>query len=321
MKKLEELRKIKHLISEDKKDDAIARLNAFIQKEELDEFEDSIISIKARYKQLERDRANGILDYDKLDRLFNNIRVNFLEIISTIARIIIENTKKPSKEESNNNESNDDDIAEDPISRTELIAEYARKYFNDNNFEVLREKSNYSSFSIPNRAISDLIWDLRDRLDKKRRSDRYRKLQRNQRVWLEKYVNNSYCKLIIKPSFYSTKKGLRQTMIRLRTLLSFIESNKDKIDIVSVDNLNKENILIVGNKFFTKSITPTKEGYWDTEFEFEKEKVEWMIKEFDNEFNEILNRKKIDVFESRKQVIQEIKDQISTLEKEELEDE
>ena len=165
--------------------------------------------------------------------------------------------------------------------RTFQLGEKSKLIFKNRGPQVVRQKANFSSFSIPNRPEGDRIWEYWI----KERS--YHKDLRYERYWLDKHLKGAYGKLILQPSAKTTHSSQypKYHLLRMLILKEFIECNKDQLDIVLIpDDIKIENNLtILGMAFYAEAKGRDSGGWEDTKFSFEE--VETKVKEFDREFN------------------------------------
>ncbi|NJO89277.1 MAG: hypothetical protein HC831_10200 [Chloroflexia bacterium] len=114
-------------------------------------------------------------------------------------------------------------------------------------------------------------------------------------------MKDSYCKLIVHP-YFKLDRGKQASISRIKTLIEFIDSNKDIVDIV-IDEDNsarKWNLLIVGNRFYCESHqADSSSGYINTNFEWDDEKVRQEINKFDERFNQLLESDGLDTYDAR----------------------
>ena len=199
--------------------------------------------------------------------------------------------------------------------RTEIIVQNLKILADSQNFGLVREKGNLSTFSLPNREVTNPSWDhIKYRNDKEKN---FVSLLRSQRYWIEKHTLHKSCKLIVHLEYGLQFKSIKHGLYRLKTLFEFLKTNRDKVDIVNIppawsekNNEEFENLLIVGDKdnlensFFAHSRSASSsEGIKDTYISPEPQEVAKKIEEFDTEFRRILDDRGLDIFEARNEVI------------------
>jgi hypothetical protein len=298
MKNKTQIDDIIEFVSQSKIPNAIELLRDYSSKHK-GAFQQEYVNISSRYYRIDSEYIKDIIRRE--DYLVEMNRIN--NAIMNVYNLIKESIRKQSPKSAN---------AETGIYRTELIGKYCEMVYHSNKPEIVRQLGAFSSFSIPNRDISDPIW--KQRKGKISRSKKYHSLQQAERIWLEKIVKTSYCKLIVFPNL-ELDRGKLATISRIKTLIEFIESNKDIVDIITVDTKKSDersNLLIVGNRFYCESHrADSSSGYKDTIFEWDEIKVGKEIIKFDLKFNKLLKSKKLDIFDAREQALIDLKKAIS----------
>jgi TIR domain len=172
-----------------------------------------------------------------------------------------------------------------PEKRTEFMAKYANGVIDRGNYGKVRQIGPFSSFSIPDTEVDDKMWKIRDNRDK-----HYHNLQREERISLEKHVEQRGCKLIIDPSLIFTGRPKEATINRLETLRQFLIKNRTNknIEIAICNSARERSLTIVGNWFSALSINPDPSGYKQTIFSWHAKEVLDELNKFDILFNEIL---------------------------------
>jgi len=170
--------------------------------------------------------------------------------------------------------------------------------FENKLFGIIRQKGGFSSFSIPNRRIEELIWKIRQGYLE--RDSEYHEFQREERIWLERIAKEGYCKLIVSPNLELVERGAAATASRIRTLIEFIDANKDIVDVISNDSVSKINLLIVGDGFKCETVEGDSIlGYKNTIFEWGADKIEKTQQDFDREFDDLLNQDGLDTYSAK----------------------
>lgn len=270
------------------------------------EIQKAILMTSSNYSNLRNSNISNLISYEEYVRGRQKITSAIIEIISDINNLA----------DSPNSLSRKTSIKKDPFSRTDRVAMAAKELFNENQLGIIRQKAPFSVFAIPNRLPSEPIWKKRDGGS---RSEEYKLRQYNERFWIGRHMEASYCKLIIKPDIIENIKktrGVNQAYYRLRILYDFIQSNIEKVDVVMVENLERPNILILGNWFYSSYDKHTGQTRNPTIFNWEKDMVENQVKIFDNEFEEILISKNKDVYEAKEEVLIYLKSKLEEIKRE-----
>ncbi len=271
------LKQIEKLILSAEFENAFELSRRLVDKYDNEAFKNELILIHSRYTQITKDAQLGILKYEEFLSHQNRIVQAFLNII-------VNKIRKEYK-----NELNKINLEEkDSLGRTLKIVKETKEVFQLYGGGIIRQRAFYSSFSIPNRATNEPIWNLWQK-------EHFTEL-RLERYWLEEHVKKHYCKLILKP--FSRREmnvaNSQYLILRLKALLNFLETYKDKIDIVIIPEHNsfkKRNILLVGKYFYAESNKHSTQGWKNTSFK--SEKIQKRINEFDDEFYQILSEMKL----------------------------
>lgn len=260
----------------------------------LDELRKDVTLLLGRYSNLQRENLQGVL-----------VRENFVIELSRLnssawdvhAKIENHLSKKDFLIEK---------YAEMGEKRTKLIGLYAKYVYQNFDRSIIRQLGGLSSFSIPNRDTEEIIW--RDRQGKLSRSKRYHELQLQERRWLENIVKNSYAKLIIGPNVELDQRGDKAKASRIKTLIEFIETYKDSVDIIVSDSVIDLNLLIVGEQFISESNEGNSfDGYKGTEFSWDAIRVAEKIRTFDKRFDELLVKDGLDVYSAKEKALASLK--------------
>jgi hypothetical protein len=204
--------------------------------------------------------------------------------------------------------------------RTLMMTDYANEITKLGYYGLVRQKGGLSSFHIPDKIITDPVWDKRH--GSKKKSLFHCKLQRNERLVLTKHAEKAGCRLIISDGKYieteygrsGRLKGLIARKVRLETLLAFLENMpSDKVQIVIKDDLSpRGNLTIVGNWFVAESISGSLlEGYQQTIFNRHSPSIRYKTELFDQEFKDLLKDQPPE--SSRETAIKRIKEVITDL--------
>jgi hypothetical protein len=183
--------------------------------------------------------------------------------------------------------------------RTLMMTDYASEIITKFGcYGCVRQKGGLSSFHIPDKIITDPVWEKRYASHKK--SPFHFKLQRNERLALTPHAENAGCRLIISDGEYIEREYGKSEKsaeviarkVRLETLLEFLKSMpSDKVEIVIKKNLNpRSSITIVGDWFVAESISGSiLEGYQQTVFNRHAPSIRHKTELFDREFDDLLN--------------------------------
>ncbi len=178
------------------------------------------------------------------------------------------------------------ELAED---RAMMMAGYAEKVSSLDMYGCVRQKGALSSFHIPDKVITDPVW--KERYAPFTRSDHHCRCQRNERLALEKHARENGCRLIIDPYMIKGKHSAAAQLVRIRSLIEFLESMPDdKVQIV-VSKDTKESLTIVGDWFMAESVSVTvTQGYRQTIFTRHAPSIQNRIDLFDHELQELLQK-------------------------------
>ena len=294
------------------------------ETDEFNEVKKDFYLLQARYNSLQTEKRRGTLSIDQF--LIEKSKIDN-ELLGATEDFRIKTERNPNqglstsiKESDVKDKEPEVKIIRDPKvatapKRTEIIVQNLKVLVNSQNYGLVREKSNFSTFSIPNRGVDNPIWDHIKFKDNEKKE--YTKLLSSQRGFLEKHSFNKSCKLIVHLEDGLRYKTVKHSFYRMKTLLEFLKTNRDRVDIVNVPRTwseeNKkefENLLIVGdydnleNCFYAYSISASQsEGIKDTYISPEPKEVANKIKDFDTEFRNILKYLDLDIYEARNEVI------------------
>ena len=147
------------------------------------------------------------------------------------------------------------ECAERHEERSMMMVEYAEEVLSLNNYGLIRQKGGLSSFHIPDKIISDPVWE--ERYGNYTKSPFQSDILRNERVALTKHAEKAGCKLIISDGKYIENEfsnlGRLRSLIarksRLESLKTFLESMpQEKVEIVIKEDLDSDqNVTIVGD--------------------------------------------------------------------------
>lgn len=210
------------------------------------------------------------------------------------------------------------ECAELPEDRAKLMSAYADDVFALGIRDVVRQKGALSSFHIPRETVGNPIWQRRYGMTT-RRSEEHCRLQRQERLSLERHAGTAGCKLIIKPDL-QYEYGPDARICRLESLVKFLEQMDDARCRVAIQEEMDErlSVTILGNWFSAESLAGERgHQYRQTVFTRHAPTVMEKLDVFDAEFGELLSAANVKPEESRRwaigvleQTIQEAKAEI-----------
>lgn len=289
---------IKKHLSDDNQKGVFENLSRLIAEIKDNEFEGDLILLQSMYNSFEKEKRVNIISSSEYIQGMNKIKFSLLAITNDIE-----------SKYSNEKELEINLFVETAKEMAISLGKKAKLIYEIKGGQVIRQKSINSTFSLPNRSLNDPIW-------KKWIKDYHFELQQ-ERFWIGKHLQDQYAKLIIMP-FKETDykiKNPEYAITRLRILKDFIESNKDRIDIVTITDkeIETKSLAIIGESFYAESKTRDKQNKNWTNISFSSKNVLKKIEMFDEEFYEILNKKRLDIFSSREKSIKDINKEIKRL--------
>jgi hypothetical protein len=182
-------------------------------------------------------------------------------------------------------------------------------------YGCVRQKGGLSSFHIPDNLISHPIWD--QRYGPLKRSKFHYRLQREERLALERHARVGGCRLIINPYLTYDEYGTSARISRLNSLLMFLETMpNDKVQVAINEKSLNESVTIVGDWFAAQAVSAEQgQGYQQTIFTRHAPSISKKIEEFDQEFKELLKEWNWKPESSREVAINKIKEIIADIEK------
>lgn len=191
--------------------------------------------------------------------------------------------------------------AEFQEDRTMMMVQYATAVRQLDRYGMVRQKGALSSFHIPDRPISDPIWELRyqekyddlhtcaPKHEKKRPRQFLYKWLLQERLLLQEHAFEEGCRLIIDPTIKLSMYSNEAMISRLDVLQKFIASfPKDKsLEIVLDSNMEKKyNLTIIGDWFVAEAVNAApKGGYIQTIFTRHAPTIQKYIDDFNREFD------------------------------------
>jgi hypothetical protein len=197
------------------------------------------------------------------------------------------------------------DLTED---RATLLKQYSNDILNMGYAGCVRQRGALSSFHIPDKIIRDRIWE--QRYGEIKKSEHHCRLQRDERLVMEKHAREKGCKLIINPTISYGIYGPSARAVRIQTLIEFLESMPNEKAKIAINTKiqDEENLIIVGDWFSAESVSGTiGRGYRQTIFTRHAPSMEIKIGLFEQEFKSLLEDNKWNEETSRVQAIQELK--------------
>jgi hypothetical protein len=196
------------------------------------------------------------------------------------------------------------ECAELPEDRAKMMSAYADDVFALGTRDVVRQKGALSSFHIPRETVGNPIW--RRRYGMTTRSEEHCRLQRQERLSLERHAQAAGCKLIIKPGLLYERYGPDARISRLESLLVFLEEMDDARCRVAIQEEMdaRLSVTILGNWFTAESLAGEGgRGYRQTVFTRHAPTVMEKLDTFDAEFDELLSAVNVKPEESRRWAI------------------
>jgi len=202
-------------------------------------------------------------------------------------------------------------------NRTEMLVNHANRVLELKAHGRVRQKAALSSFSIPDKDPKQPIWDARD--GDVQRSPYHRSLLRSERRALEIHAREAGCDLIIDPDFCLERNGLAATHARLRILMQFLESMPDEVEqapkgqapkvrVALSPQARSGNLTIIGDWFSAESVSPRPgEGHRQTVFNWHAPSVLRVLRQFDEEFSDLLSESGVKPENSRQYAIDRIR--------------
>jgi len=202
-------------------------------------------------------------------------------------------------------------------ARARLLAAYSNDVYDLDECGLVRQKGGLSSFHIPRHGISHPDWQKR--MGKLQRSAEHCRLQREERIALEKHARAEGCRLIVNPNLDYRECGKEARIVRLRTLLEFLASMPDRKCAIAFSETmpRDDSVTLVGDWFAAESVSARLgQGYRQTIFTRHAPSLLARIEAFDLEFDQLLTEKGWTPASSRRKAMGELQTLINELEKE-----
>lgn len=174
--------------------------------------------------------------------------------------------------------------------RTIMIAKYANDIIDLGAYGSVRQKGALSSFHLPDKVITHPVW--KKRYGKVGRSLFLCRCQRDERMAFERHARVNGCRLIIDPYLTYEPYGDEARIVRLETLVEFLESMPDdKVQVAINDKMHtEESLILVGDWFAAEAISASiGQGYRQTIFTRHAPSMRSRIELFDQEFDELID--------------------------------
>lgn len=175
--------------------------------------------------------------------------------------------------------------------RALLMSRYANEARELNRAEILRQKGGLSSLHIPNKVITDPVWQIRYGAMPK--GAYHCRLQRDERLALEYHARQAGFKVIIAPDLPFGQYGPEARKARLSTLIAFLASTaEDARYQVALQPAERaaESVTILGDWFYAESVSPKRGiGYRQTIYTCHAPSMQAKIDLFDQEFAGLLD--------------------------------
>lgn len=286
----------------------------FLPSEDHEKIKKDYLLLKSRYSNLRKEIRRNLINLESRSRERDSICNHLIEILEDLKKAV---TESPVQELTRLIEQTNEKNRE---LRTDIITRILKLSAESGQFGIIREKGNFCSFSLPNRPVTHPVWNKLNWKNDENRS--FAKKLRLQRYWLEKHIFYQSCKLIVNLDADLKFEAGEHTLYRMKALLEFIKTNRDRVDIVDTSHQKKEyeNLLILHDEdeegldfsFFAESTLPKDSGIEDTLISLEEDKILEKSDQFDKEFEEMLDG--MDVYEARNRVIKKLEEKIANRE-------
>jgi hypothetical protein len=176
--------------------------------------------------------------------------------------------------------------AENLNDRTRMLVDYAGEIIELGFYGMVRQRSAFGSFSLPDNRPQARIWERRE--DGSMRNQQERDLLRDERRCMEQHARQEGCRLILDPESVASF-GKSAIDIRLKLLKEFIESmSADQMEVVFARKEIRSGLIIVGDWFLADAVVPYYgNDYQKTLFTRHGPTVIRAIEMFDREFEEL----------------------------------
>lgn len=192
--------------------------------------------------------------------------------------------------------------------RTKKLIDYSQSL--GSRVGKLRQRSAFSSFSIPNKGPRHVLWDRRE--SGHSTDESVRSLLRRERIALQTVAVSYGCDLIIDPWIASPtdpsgprlKYSDQASVERLRQQRDFLTDSDDKVRVVMRKGEIDSNVTILGDWVSATAVVPHyKTGYKQTIFTWHAPTVLEHIQDFDRDFQDALDEAGLTPAKAKAQVI------------------
>ncbi len=201
------------------------------------------------------------------------------------------------------------ECAGQPDDRAKMMADYARTVRRLKEYGHVRQKGGLTSFSIPDKAVTNRAWD--ERYGHVHRSMEHRSLLLQEHKALKEHGNAKGYSLIIHPKAEYKALGPDVKRARLRSLIDFLEHVSDETIRVAFCYAASPppSLTIVGDWFMAEAMrADATEGFRNTVFTRHGPTIRARMQEFDQEFNELLEEPENRPCHTRVGAIEALKD-------------
>jgi len=176
--------------------------------------------------------------------------------------------------------------------RALMLTRYANDVRGMGKSDLVRQKGGLSSFHIPDEVITDKIW--KDRYGQMHQTYFHCRSLREERLALENHAFSSGCRLIINPELDYKKYGTLARVLRLSWFLKFLHSPAGMNTAVALDTSLDKNysLTLVGDWFSAESTSAgLGQGFRQTIFTRHAPSIRGRIDLFDQEFENLIEKR------------------------------
>lgn len=204
-------------------------------------------------------------------------------------------------------------VADLPERRTELLVQYSNHLLDRGTYGHVRQRAIFSSFSLPDRDVTEPIWNRLD--DRHAGSPFRRQLLREERRALDRHAQMEGCSLIINPLVDYSAVGADVHRAQLETLIAFLSSLPDKKARIALSpRAHKGNLTLVGDWFVAQAVMPQPGlDYQQTHFCGHAPTVLRHMRSFDQEMAEIFHLDRIEPAISRQLALDRLNERYASL--------
>jgi hypothetical protein len=194
-----------------------------------------------------------------------------------------------------------------PEERTKMIADYSNKISSIGKYGTVRQKGGLSSFHIPSDCILKSVWN--ERYFPEIKSQYHKRLQREERLALGKHAEKAGYKIIITPDYAIKDRDKRAAVIRLNTLIAFLQQPEMKSGIVVLQTAEtqKQSLTMVGDWFMAESVSFREgDGFTNTFFTRDAAEISRRTEDFECELQDLLDQWGWSEENSREKALEEL---------------